>query len=478
MKVVVVGTGMAGVRFAAELRAGDPGFRHEITMFGAEPEPAYNRILLSSVLADTFPLRDIALPAAPDGVRVRVGQSVTEVDRTTRVVRAEGGITDYDVLVFATGSAPVVPPIPGLRGPAGLTPGALAFRTASDCRAILAAARPGGHAVVLGGGPLGVEAARALAGRGMAVDLVHQQTHLLERHLDPVAGRILAMAVTAHGVRVHLDAAVTAVSGDGRVSAVRLADGTALSCDLLVLACGTRPEVALARECGLAVNSGVVIDDRMRSITDPAVYAVGDCAEYHGVVHGLVEPAWEQASRAAADIGGWSPEPRDRPVRPVLRLKAQDIDLAAMGDSAVVDEVDDPATEVVVFADPARRRYKKLVLRAGVIVGAVLLGDTRTVGTVTDLFDRARPAPADPATLLFDLAASGDSGEEVVCRCNGVTAKTILACEGRTVSEVADRTRATTGCGGCAGKVAALLTPASAQDTFASFVAATVNGAS
>ncbi|MBC6448652.1 FAD-dependent oxidoreductase [Actinokineospora xionganensis] len=478
MRIVVIGTGMAGVRFAADLRAGDPGFRHEITMFGAEPEPAYNRILLSSVLADTFPLRDIALPAAPDGVHMRVGRSVTEVDRAARVVRTENGATEYDVLVFATGSTPVVPPIPGLRGAAGLTPGAFTFRTASDCRAILAAARPGGNAVVLGGGPLGVEAARALAGRGMAVDLVHQQTHLLQRHLDPVAGRILAMALTAHGVRVHLDTAVTAVSGEERVSAVRLTDDTVLSCELLVAACGTRPEVALARACGLAVNGGVVVDDRMRSITDPAVYAVGDCAEHRGVVHGLVEPAWEQASRAAADIGGWSPEPRDRPVLPVLRLKAQDIDLAAMGDSAVVDEVDDPATEVVVFADPARRRYKKLVLRAGVIVGAVFMGDTGTMGTVTDLFDRARPAPADPAALLFDLATSGDSTEQVVCRCNGVTAKTILACEGRTVSEVARRTRATTGCGGCAGDVAALLTRASAKDPFASLAAATVNGAS
>ncbi|MGH3861647.1 FAD-dependent oxidoreductase [Actinokineospora sp.] len=477
MRVVVIGAGMAGMRLCADLVAGDPGRRHEITVFGAEPEPPYNRVLLSSVLAETFPLRGIAMPPAPDRVRLRMGHSIDHVNRGARVVRTVHGDTvGYDVLVFATGSTPVVPTVPGLAGPNGLPAGALTFRTAADCRAIVAAARQGGRAVVLGGGPLGVEAARALVGRGMAVDLVHQRRHLLDRHLDKTGSRILGMALAGHGVRVHVDASVTEVLGESdTVSGVRLADGQVLDCGLLVLACGTRPEVELAKACGLAVNSGVVVDNRMRSITDPAVYAVGDCAEHDGVVHGLLEPAWDQASIAAASIAGWASAPRQRPLRPVLRLKTRDIELAAMGESAAAADADH-VSEVVVFTDQARGVYKKLVLRDGVIVGAVLLGDLRTIGAVTDLFDRVRRVPPDPAALLFDLGSSGGNADEaIVCRCNAVSAAAIRACGGRTVSEVADRTRATTGCGGCAGEIAALLGQSFEQHSLASLAEESVN---
>jgi assimilatory nitrate reductase electron transfer subunit len=465
--VAVVGNGMAGARFAAELRAREP--RRPVVVFGAEPGRAYNRILLSDLLAGKVSEDDLPLAEPAGALDLRAGVEVVAVDPERKVVStADGGRTRYDVLVFATGSRAVVPPIDGLWptvtsdprmagstdcSPPPLLAGAVAFRTLADCRQILAAAEHAGEVVVLGGGLLGLEAARALAHRGLAVTVVHARGHLMERQLDLDASRILVRALAEIGVSVRLDAVTSEVVGEDRVRGVRLEDGTEIPADLLVIACGVRPNPDLAVKAGLRVNRGIVVDDCMRT-SDRSIYAIGDCAEHRGRVYGLVAPAWEQARVAAevisgTDTGGYAGS------RLVTRLKASGIDLAAMGDPHAPEE----AAEVVTFADPARLVYQKVVIRDRRLVAAILLGDNPTVGTLTQVFDRQTPLPADPRSLLFGRSSSSQAVGtgalpvgSTVCQCNGVTAGAIMRAfldGARTTAEVASTTRAGTGCGSC-----------------------------
>ncbi len=495
MRVVVVGNGMAGARVVERIRWRDPGHRLRITVFGAEPHPAYNRILLSAVLAGRARAEDISLAspsesavagvtvrsgapivlASPSesavaGVTVRSGVPIVAVDRSRHEVVAAGGErVPYDVLVLATGSRPVVPPLPGLSTPDGLLPGAAVFRTLDDCQRLAATAESARRAVVLGGGLLGLEAARGLAGRGLAVEVLHAAGHLMDRQLDRAAGRVLRRTLAGLGVRTRLRARATAVTGGERVRGVMLADGAVVPADLLVIACGVEPETSLAAAAGLRVDRGIVVDDTLRSVTDDRVYAVGECAQHAGQVYGLVAPAWEQADVVADRVTGAAPAARYAGSRLVTRLKATGVELAAMGE-AHLDDSDDGEdghdTEVVQFLDPARGTYKKLVLRGDRLVGAILLGDAPTVGTVTQLFDRGTPVPADRLALLLDRPPGpgqrGDSAADTdtVCHCNGVTAGAITACwlaGARTLGDVARATRATTGCGGCTDTVAGIL---------------------
>ncbi|WP_214324442.1 FAD-dependent oxidoreductase [Nonomuraea sediminis] len=446
MRIVVAGNGMAGTRLASLLVG------HDVTVFGAEPHPAYNRVLLSELLAGRRTEVRLAAPPAD----VRIGVSVLAVDRARRqVVDSEGGRTGYDALVLATGSRAWVPP--GIPDLAGVT----AFRTLDDCRAIIEAARTARHAVVLGGGLLGLEAARGLAARGLPVTLVHPWPHLMERQLDAAAGQVLARGLARLGVRILLNTTVTSAYGVGRFRGLILGNGSRLEGDLLVVACGVRPEVGLARQAALAVGRGVIVDDAMRSVTDPRIWAIGECAEHDGQVYGLVAPAWEQAAVAAARITGSAA--RYRGSRLVTRLKADGIELAAMGESLADPLGDDPGLEVVSFCDPARGTYKKLVLRDGRLAGALLLGDIGTVGLVTQLYDRGRPV-YDRQSLLFGSPAPAQDDE--ICRCNGVTSSQIRGSydEGaRDLPSIARKTRATTGCGGCGDRIAALLASWSAQ---------------
>jgi assimilatory nitrate reductase electron transfer subunit len=472
MRVVVVGNGMAGARVVERIRWRDPGRRLHITVFGAERHPAYNRILLSAVLAGRARVEDISLahPSvfASAGVTVRRGVPVVAVDRARREVVAAGGErVGYDVLVLATGSRPVVPPLLGLSTPDGLLPGAAVFRTLDDCQQLAAAAALARRAVVLGGGLLGLEAARGLAGRGLAVEVLHAAGHLMNRQLDRAAGRVLQGTLAGLGVRTRLRAYATGVTGGDRVRGVMLADGAVVPADLLVIACGVEPETSLAVGAGLRVDRGIVVDDTLRSVTDDRVYAVGECAQHAGTVYGLVAPAWEQADVVADRVTGAAPAARYAGSRLVTRLKATGVELAAMGEAHLDDdEGDDHGTEVVQFLDPARGTYKKLVVRGDRLVGAILLGDAPTVGTVTQLFDRGTPVPADRLALLLDRPpgpaqrGAGAADTATVCHCNGVTAGAIRACwlaGARTVGDVARATRASTGCGGCTDTVAGIL---------------------
>jgi assimilatory nitrate reductase electron transfer subunit len=480
-RTVIVGHGMAGGRLVEELV--NRGVSHGVTVVGGEPYGAYNRVLLSDVVAGRADVATLGLSdpdaIAATGVDVRLGTHAVRLDRDARrVVLDDGTALPYDDVVLATGSRAIVPPLAGLQ--AGL-PGVHAFRTLDDCREIVAAAANATRAVVLGGGLLGLEAARGLVRRGIDVTLLHAAPHLMERQLDPTAGAVLALQVHRLGLQVRTGVTVTGVraGADGRLAAVVFsggADGAAdeVPADLLVLACGVRPEAALAQEAGLAVNRGVVVDDRLAT-SDPRVRAIGDCAEFDGVPGGLVAPAWEQARVVADLLSGRDPGARWRAGHAVTRLKADNLDVASAGETQT--DLWEPDAEVVQLADPGRGRYVKAVVRGGVVTGAVCVGAPRAAAELTLLVERGSPAPADRTALLLPGArpAAPDEGGDptlipdraTVCRCNGVTKGALVAAwsdGARTVEGVAARTRATTGCGTCRDTVCGLLDWLAAAD--------------
>ncbi|MBO3748774.1 NAD(P)/FAD-dependent oxidoreductase [Streptosporangiaceae bacterium NEAU-GS5] len=447
MRVVVVGNGMAGARFVSEVRARDR--RCAITVFGAEPRQPYNRVLLSNVLAGTATPEQVRLvdPAwyGEHDVEAYLGVGAVAVDRESRTVKADdGSVTPYDVLVLATGSEAVVPPIPGAaRG--------VAFRTLGDCERILAAAASARRAVVIGGGLLGVEAARGLAGRGLPVTLLHLAGHLMERQLDAEAGLVLGQTLAGLGVETKTGVTVTAISESGVAT-----DSGFAPADLVVLACGVRPVVGLAADAGLRIGRGIVVDDEMRT-DDPAIFAIGECAQHEGRVYGLVAPCWEQAGVLADIVTGADPHARYRGSRLVTRLKAARVELAAMGETQLTED----DAEIVRFSHRHTGTYRKLVIRDGRLVGAILLGETAAVGTLTQLYDRGGPLPRDRTGLLFPgLAGAAPVADSPVrmpdaakiCQCNNVTKGQIRAAweaGARTAADVTAATRATTGCGTC-----------------------------
>jgi assimilatory nitrate reductase electron transfer subunit len=490
-RVVVVGHGMAGGRLVDELA--DRAVGAGVTVVGAEPYGAYNRVLLSDVVAGRADVASLALSDAgalgAAGVDLRLGRHAVRIDRGRRLVLLDDGeALEYDDLVLATGSRAVVPPLPVVPPLSGLDPGldtvtgVHAFRTLDDCREIVAAAANARTAAVLGGGLLGLEAARGLARRGLAVTLLHAAGHLMERQLDPTGGAVLARQVTRLGIAVRTGVAVTGVrTRNGRLATVVLG-GAELPADLLVLACGVRPETALAADAGLAVRRGIVVDDRLVT-TDPRVRAIGDCAEYADGPGGLVAPAWEQARIVADLLSGRDPTARYRGHRAVTRLKAADLDVASAGETQtdLWDSTDGPhGVDVVQLADPARGSYVKAVVRDGVVTGAVCVGAPRAAAELTLLVERGSPAPADRSTLLLPGARSAGgaaTGTEAdpthipdratICRCNGVTKGALVAAwtgGARTVESIAARTRATTGCGTCRDAVCGLVDWLAAAD--------------
>ncbi|MEO3824450.1 FAD-dependent oxidoreductase [Actinomadura sp. B10D3] len=478
--IVVVGNGMAGSRFVGELRARDAAT--PVTVFGAERQRPYNRVLLSNVLAgktrpDHISLVDTAWYAS-HGVDARLGVEVTRIDREARTVHAsDGTVTPYATLVLATGSTAFIPPMPGLED--GLPQGALVFRTLDDCRRISDLADSARHAVVVGGGLLGIEAARGLVGRGLEVTVLHLAGHLMERQLDPAAGKVLARTLAALGIGTRLQADVAALrTAGGVVTGVELAlpaGGTeVIGTDLVILSCGVRPEVSLARDAGLAIGRAVIVDDELRSVTDPSVRAIGECSEHRDEVYGLVAPAWEQAGVLAGLLAGTDPGARFTGARRITRLKAAGIELASMGETHFGDDDDD--VEVVRFTDSARGTYKKAVIRDGRLIGAILLGETSTAGTLTQLYDRAAPLPAERLGLLFPGVGAAAEAESplrmpdaaTVCQCNNVSKGQIRACwqaGARTAADVARETRASTGCGSCRGAVEGIVAWLDEQDS-------------
>ncbi|MFJ4097962.1 FAD-dependent oxidoreductase [Amycolatopsis japonica] len=456
--VVIAGYGMAGARLADEIQRRDPeGERVRLTVVGAEEHTAYNRVLLSSVVAGTMRPEAVRLhdDEWPSRTRadLRRGVSATSIDRDKRRVHLDDGSTvDYDALVLATGANPWMPPVEGLEP----GPDVVAFRTLDDCARILDAAKLGAPVAVLGGGLLGLEAARGLAGRGNLVTVVHPMPHIMERQLDAESARVLTRKLEELGVAFRLGVgAARYVSGDG----LKLDDGTHVPADLIVVSTGVRPETKLAVDAGLTVEGGIVVDDLLRT-SDGRIHAIGDCAQHPGAFGGLVQPAWEQAAVVADLVTGAKSASRYRGTQAVTRLKARGIDLTALGET--MTGADDPTAEVLTFSDPAGCRYGKLVVRENRVAGAILLGLPDAAATITQLYDRGTPVPEDRLAVLLgrslppgapsasspaDLPASA-----VICRCNAVTkGRLVEAWRGGAtdVPALAGATRATTGCGGC-----------------------------
>ncbi|WP_431781900.1 FAD-dependent oxidoreductase [Streptomyces chumphonensis] len=460
--VVIVGNGMAGHRVATRVHAARPEW--DVTVVGAEPHAAYNRVLLTNLLAGRPDAERLTLPW-PDGLPAPLtGHRATAIDRAARaVVLADGRELRWDRLVLATGANPVLPPVKGLVSDDGhLHPDAVAFRTLDDCRRIADLASRRRRAIVLGGGLLGLEAARGLAARGLEVHVVHAMGHLMERQLDPGAGAALAGALAELGVTCWTGAQAARVLGGGRMRGLVLTDGRHVPGDFLVVSCGARPDTQLAAAAGLTTARGVVVDDHLRT-SAPDVYAVGDCAEHRGVAHGLVEPAWEQARIAAEALTDGDPGPGYPGSPPLTRLKAEGLDLAAMGD--VEAEEAHPDAEVLHFSHSGRHVYQRIVVREERVVGAVLLGDATPAGPLSRLYLTGARIPLDRRLLLFPGLAAGaqdtEPADAVVCRCAHVTAEAIRRSrsEGaRDAADVARRTHATTGCGGCRSAVERLLT--------------------
>jgi assimilatory nitrate reductase electron transfer subunit len=359
--------------------------------------------------------------------------------------------------VLATGSRSWLPPTDGLLTDDGrVAPGVVAFRTLDDCTRMLSAAGPGTPVAVLGGGLLGIEAARGLAGRGCRVTVVHPVGHLMERQLDSAAGRVLARELSTMGIEFRFGVTASGyVPGDG----LKLDDGGHVPADLVVVSAGVRAETTVARNAGLAVDRGILVDDSLRT-SDPRVHAIGDCAQHPGTVAGLVQPAWEQAAVLADLITGSNVAARYRGTEVVTRLKARGVDLTSLGDVHTDDSC--PDTEVLCLSDPARGRYAKLLIKNDRVTGAILLGTPDAAAMITQLYDRGIPVPEDRLAVLLGRALPGGAtvaaspadlpANAVVCRCNSVSkAQLVTAWRAGAgdVMELASATRATTGCGGC-----------------------------
>jgi len=469
-QIVVVGNGMVGARFAEEVARLDPaGERVHVRVVGTEPHAAYNRVLLSGIVAGDYSADQIRLPV-PDtpGVTVRTGVTATALDTERRTVALDDGTRlDYDELVLATGARAAFPPITGATAADGAPgEGVTALRDLADCQRLLALARPGAPVVVLGGGVLGLEAARGLVGRGARVSVVESSPWIMRRQIDQPAAKILADRYSALGVAVHSwRVASRWIPGTG----LELDDGRVLPGDALVVTAGVRGNTELARDAGIGVEHGILVDDALTT-SDARVHAIGDCAQHPGGGAGLVQPGWEQAGILARRLTGTAPHALYAGARPLTRLKAEGIELTAFG--RVHEDDDADGLETVTISDPYGGRYAKLSVREEKVVGAVLLGFPEAAATLSQLFDTGAPVPADRLALLQGLPTAAPEGqgavaEAPVCRCNAVTRTDIEHAwldGARTREAIAETTRATTGCGGCVRDVNALLAGMGTQD--------------
>ncbi len=485
-RLVVVGNGMAGVRAVEEIiaRGGDTQF--DITIFGDEPYGNYNRILLSNVLNGSQDARDIFMNPLEwykeNDITLHSGARVSHIDRHTKQVTAHNGVTvGYDKLLIATGSRPFVPPIEGLEREtngtgtdaqaggagqggnatyagqyqAGHKPGVFVFRTLDDCTKIAGYANKCRKAVVIGGGLLGLEAARGLLNYGVEVHVVHLSGWLMNQQLDAPAGAILKSCMEKLGVHVHLGKNTQRILGDECVEGLLFKDGSILDCDMVVISTGIKPNAEIGHACGLTVERAIVADNQMRSVDDPDVYVVGECAQHRGQVYGLVAPLWEQAQTLADHITGVNPNAAYHGSKIATKLKVMGVELASMGVTEPIDERD----EIVQFTEPKRGTYKKLIIRDGMLIGAILLGDISKAAYLMQAFDRGTPLPEERLSLLFDIGAPDQQvtllempDEAQVCNCNGVSKGAIRKCVlggKRSMKAVMEATRAGMGCGSC-----------------------------
>ena len=465
-KLVLVGNGMAGMKVIEELLQRAPN-RYDITVFGAEPHGNYNRILLSPVLAGEKAVTDIMINPlswyAENGIALHFGQPVTQIDRDARTVRsADGTVQPYDRLILATGSLPFIPQVPGCD-----LPGVVSYRDLHDVDHMLAASQRYRHAVVIGGGLLGLEAAYGLLKQGMTVTVVHLMPTLMERQLDAAAATLLQQTLSERGIAFKMAAQTSALLGTDRVTAVQFADGSTVPADLVVMAAGIRPNVALARDCGVACERGVLVSDALLT-SDPSIYAVGECVQHRGQCYGLVAPLYEQARVCAAQLAGDSDAAYSGSVTST-KLKVTGVDLFSAGDFQGGDGCDS-----IVYQDAGAGVYKKVVLRDDKLVGAVLYGDTADGSWYFQLMKEQSAVNHLRDSLLFgpttDSADDSKPGvlewpdDRPVCDCNGVCKGSIVNAireKGlQTLDAVRAYTKASASCGSCTPLVEQLLVAA------------------
>jgi len=465
-RLVMIGNGMAGMKAIEEICNIAPEM-FDITIFGAERHPNYNRILLSKVLSGEMPVEDIILHDEKwyqeRGITLHLGRKITEIKRGRRSVTADDRAeAQYDVLIMATGANPVMIPIPGVD-----KEGVVTFRSIDDCQRMLETSKRFKRSAVIGGGLLGLEAARGLLDLGMDVTVVHNQDTLMNLQLDGTAGDMLRQRLEGQGMKFRLSSLTTEVLGNGRVTGVRFADGGDLNCDLLVMATGIRPNKELAEASRLYCNRGIVVNDYMQTITDPSIYAVGECVEHRGNTYGLVAPLYEQAKVLAHQITGNGFRAYRGSVVST-RLKVAGVNVFSAGELS-----GGPSSDVIEYRDIKGGFYKKLVLRDNRIVGAVMFGDTADGPRFFNMMQDKTDVTGLRGTLLFGDPMMGDAGhsgikavsmmspDTVVCGCAGVTKKTIVDAVTKygltSRQEVIRHTKASGSCGGCAPLVEQIL---------------------
>ncbi|TPM26868.1 nitrite reductase large subunit NirB [Mesorhizobium sp. B2-3-4] len=464
-KLVIIGNGMAPGRMLEHLLEKAPG-RYAVTIFNAEPRVNYDRIMLSPVLSGEKDYEEIIIHGdgwyIKHGITLYKGHRIVAIDRTAKTVTSDHGVTEpYDKLVIATGSVPFIIPVPGHN-----LPGVLTYRDLDDVRAMMLAAQSRAKAVVIGGGLLGLEAAAGLNAQGMDVTVLHVMPTLMERQLDPAAGYLLQRAVEERGIKVITKANTQAISGNGKVEQVELAEGTIIPATLVVMAVGIRPNAALAKDAGIAVNRGIVVDAGMRS-NDPDIYALGECAEVNGMVYGLVAPLYEMARVTASQLAGDETAAFVHSDTPT-KLKVTGIELFSLGDFADGDD-----RQEIVLRDASAGVYKRLVLKDDRIIGTVLYGETADGAWFNDLKKKQTDISQMRDTLIFGqsyqggapldpmaaVAALPDDAE--ICGCNGVCkskiTSTITAKGLSSLDDVRAHTKASASCGSCTGLVEKLM---------------------
>jgi nitrite reductase (NADH) large subunit len=461
-RLVIVGAGMASGRLLEHLFTADPD-AFEVTLFNAEPRGNYNRLMLSPVLSGEKTYDEIVTHDsdwyAVNGVDCRFGEAVVKIDREQRIVHSGQSAAPYDKLVVATGSAPFIIPVPGKD-----LPGVCTYRDLEDTNAMIAASAHGAKAVVIGGGLLGLEAAAGMAARGAEVTVIHLMGHLMERQLDPAAGYLLQKDLERRGIRIHCKGATKAILGRDRVEAVLLEDGTVYDADLVCMAVGIRPEVRIATDAHLDVGRGISVNDQLQT-SDPAIYALGECVEHDKQLFGLVAPLYDQAKVLAMALIGQ--DAAFKPMQTATKLKVTGVDLFSAGDFA-----EGPGREDIVFRDPGRGVYKRLILEGDRLLGAVMYGDTADGSWFFGLIKDGTDVSDMRETLIFGPAFAGGSKldplaavaalppEAEICGCNGVCKGRIVEAIGAgatSLDAVRAQTKASSSCGTCTGLVEQVL---------------------
>lgn len=465
-RLVMIGNGMAGMKAIEEICNTEPDM-FDITIFGAEKYPNYNRILLSKVLSGESSIEDITLHDEKwyqdRGITLHLGRKVTEIRRGYRRVSADDGSeTDYDRLIIATGSNPVVIPIPGAD-----REGVVVFRSIDDCRRMIETSKQYKRAAVIGGGLLGLEAARGLLDLGMEVTVVHNTDTLMNLQLDGIAGKMLQKRLEDQGMKFRLSAVTAEITGNERVTGLRFSEGGELDCDMVVMAAGIRPNKELAEQAHIYCNRGIVVNDYMQTITDPSIYAVGECVEHRSKTYGLVAPLFEQAKVLAQQITGNGFRSYRGSVIST-RLKVAGVDVFSAGEFS-----GDKFADVIEYRDINGGIYKKLILKDSKINGAVMFGDTADGPRFFSMMQDGSDVSSLRGSLLLGNPMMGNTGhsgmnavsmmspDAVVCGCAGVTKKTIVDAVTKygltSRQEVIKHTKASGSCGGCAPLVEQIL---------------------